>query len=111
MRIDMTMIESWLKRLSALVDKSALMLILPAFLALYFIDQPSAVTLAQWSLFALVIAGVAVIISRIVFPQIDLAKMLKEACDENNAAAGVVIGALVLFVGLVMLTLVLWAKP
>lgn len=107
----MKMLESWTRRLAALFDKSAWLLIAPAFAALYFIDAPSALTLAQWSLFALVIAGFAVVVSRIVFPQINLTRMLTEALQENNLAAGFIIAALILFVGMVMLTLAIWAKP
>lgn len=106
----MSIIEGWAKRLSALLDNSAWLLIAPAFVALYWIDSASALTLVQWSLFALVIAGVAVIISRIVFPQIEVAKLLEEV-DDHNGAAGLVIAALVVFVGLVMLVLAIWAKP
>lgn len=106
-----TTIDKWARRLAALFDLSAWMLIAPAFAALYAIDAPSAMTLAQWSLFALVLAGVAVVISRIVFPQIHLTKWLTEASRDNSTAAGLVVAALVMFVGIVMLTLAIWAKP
>ena len=105
-----TLFESWIRRLSALFDKSAWLLIAPAFIALYMIDGPSALTLAQWSLFALVISGVAVVISRIVFPQIHLTTWLRRA-EGNSHGAGLVVGAVILFVGIVMLTLAIWAKP
>lgn len=106
----MTMIESWLKRLSALVDKSALLLILPAFVILLLLDAPAAKALVQWSLFALVIAGVAVIISRVIFPQIDLNAYLKKALNGSMAGA-TVSAAIITFVGLLILAIVLWAKP
>lgn len=97
-------------RVGALFDKSAWLLMAPAFAALYAIDPAMAMTLVQWTVFGLVLSGAAIIISRIVFPQINLERLVNEANDENNAAAGIIVGAVVLFVGLVMLSLVLWAK-
>lgn len=97
-------------RLAALVDKSAWLLIAPAIAALYAIDPALAKTFAQWSIFGLVLAGVSIMISRIVFPQIELTKLVESAHTEKNAAAGLVASAVVLFVGLVILSLVIWAK-
>lgn len=97
-------------RLGALADKSAWLLMAPAIAALYAIDPAMVMTLLQWTLFGSVLAGAAVMISRIVFPQINLTEMVKDAKDENNTAAGLVVAAVVLFVGLLMLALVIWAK-
>lgn len=106
----MTMIESWLMRLAALFDKSAWLLVAPAIVALYFIDRPLALTFAQWGLFFLVLAGMAVVISRIVFPQIDLGDFLQRARD-GNPAAGMVSAAVILFVGMLLLAAaVYWIK-
>lgn len=97
-------------RLRALADKSAWLLIAPAVALLWLIDAAMARTLLQWSLYALVLAGLAIVISRVVFPQINLGQMVREAVDENNTAAGLIVGAIVLFVGMVMLALVIWSK-
>lgn len=43
-------------------------------------------------------------------PQVVLGDLLKEVTDENNTAASIVIGALIIFVGIVFYALVLWAK-
>jgi len=97
-------------RLGALADKSAWLLMAPAFAALYVIDPAMATTLAQWTVFGVVLAGAAVIISRIVFPQIKLTDLVTAAHEGGNTAAGMIVAAIVVFVGIVMLALVLWAK-
>lgn len=97
-------------RFGALFDKSAWLLIGPAFLALFFIDAAMAQTLFQWTIFGVVLAGAAVIISRLVFPQIGLTDLVESAKTENNTAAGIIVAAIILFVGIVMMSLVLWAK-
>lgn len=102
-------IKSFLRRFSFLVDKSALFLILPCAAALYFIDPAMFATLLQWVVFAPVLAGIAIIVSRVTFPQIELTKLVKEA-ELENRAAGLVVAAIILFVGITMLSLVLWAK-
>lgn len=102
-------IQSFLRRFSFLVDKSALFLIIPCAVALYFIDPAMFATLLQWVVFAPVLAGIAIIVSRVTFPQIELTKLVKEA-ELENRAAGLVVAAIILFVGITMLSLVLWAK-
>lgn len=102
-------IQSFLRRFSFLVDKSALFLIIPCAVALYFIDVAMFKTLLQWLVFAPMLAGIAIIVSRITFPQVELTKLVKEA-EIGNKAAGFVAGALIIFVGLLLLALVMWAK-
>lgn len=102
-------IQSFLRRFSFLVDKSALFLILPCAAALYFIDPAMFATLLQWVVFAPVLAGIAIIVSRVTFPQIELTRLVRQA-ELENRAAGLVVAAIILFVGITMLSLVLWAK-
>lgn len=97
------------KRTKALADKSAWMLMIPSIVALCFIDMSMLKTLLQWLVFAPVLAGVAVIVSRIVFPQIHLSTLVEET-EKGNTAAGILAAALVLFVALIVLALVMWAK-
>lgn len=105
------MLEKFLaSRFGALLDKSAWLLIGPAFLALFFIDAAMAKTLFQWTIFGIVLAGASVIISRLVFPQIRLTSLVDSAHTDKNTAAGIIVAAIILFVGIVMMSLVLWAK-
>lgn len=97
------------KRTKALADKSAWMLMIPSIVALCFIDVSMLKTLLQWLAFAPVLAGVAVIVSRVVFPQIHLTDLVDQTSQGNRAAA-ILASSLVLFVALVVIALVMWAK-
>ena len=97
------------QRLKSLFDQSAWLLMLPACLVLFLIDADMAVAVAQLTLVAMVLAGVANIVSRIAFPQLDIQHLLRLVCKDNRAAA-IVLAALVLCVGLIFLSLVLWAR-
>jgi hypothetical protein len=103
-------LESWLKRVKVFSDLSAWFLIAPAFAALWFMDPPTAKALLQWSLFGIVMAGVAVMVSRLVFPDLHLNDFIKRAYNGGIASA-IVSAAVILFVGLVFFGLVYWAKP
>lgn len=97
------------RRIKALVDTSAWILIAPSLIALFYIDKSMLATLVQWLVFAPVLAGVAVIVSRIVFPQIHLSELVRETMKGNQAAATLA-AALVVFVALLVLSLVFWAR-
>lgn len=103
-------IDSLLKRLSVLTDKSAFLLTAPFALALYFIDAAMTKTLLQWLLFAPVLAGVAVLVSRIIFPQIDLGEHA-DLAKNGSVGSGLIVAAIILFVGLLVLSLASWARP
>lgn len=100
---------SFVKRFAAFGDKSAFLLTAPFILALYFIDKALLATLLQWVLFAPVLAGVAIIVSRLTFPNIVLDEHADEA-RKGNVAAAIVVAAIVFFVAVTMIALVLWAK-
>lgn len=102
-------LEGRFLRIRALFDRSAWLLIAPALIVLFFIDASLAKTLMTWSLFGLALAGVSIVISRLVFPQIHLTSLLEQVEKENHAAA-IVVAAVILFVALVMMSLVIWAK-
>lgn len=106
----MKSLSSFFRRFTALADKSALFLIVPCAVILYFIDKSMFATLLQWLVFAPVLAGVAIIVSRVTFPQVPLTKLVEQASIEGNKAAGFVAGCLIIFVGLLVLSLVMWAK-
>ena len=103
-------LKSFFSRFKILTDKSAWALFLPAVIGLFFIDPAMVKTLLQWTIFAPALAGLSIIISRAVFPQINLSDLLKEVTDENSTAASIVIGALIIFVGILFFALVQWAK-
>jgi multisubunit Na+/H+ antiporter MnhB subunit len=103
-------LESWLKRMRVFSDLSAWFLIAPALAVLWFIDAPTAKALLQWSMFGIVMAGVGVMVSRLVFPDLHLNDFLKRAYNGGIGAA-IVSASVILFVGIVFLGLIVWAKP
>lgn len=106
----MKMLDKWKKRLGALIDLSAWMLIAPAFLILFWVDPAAAKALVQWSLFGVVMAGVAVMISRLVFPDIHLLEHVDKA-KRGSLPNAIVAASVVAFVGILFIGLILWAKP
>lgn len=97
------------KRLRAFGDKSAFLLTVPFALALYYVDAALLKTLLQWLLFGPVLAGVAIVISRIVFPHIELNEHIDQAKD-GNVASGLIVAAIILFVGLLVMSLAGWSR-
>lgn len=97
-------------RVAAVINKSALTLMIPAFLMLCYMDWALAKTMFQWSLFGIVLSGVAAMISLITFPHIELDRLMASVLDGRNTGAGLVVAAIIMFVGLLTLSLVLWAK-
>lgn len=98
------------RRLKALFDTSAWLLILPAILALLWVDDAMARTLVQWVIFAPVLAGVAIMISRIVFPQIHLTTFVQRVIDDKSGPAAAIVVGIIAFVAVIFLSLVLWAR-
>ncbi len=104
-------------RLVPLMDLSAWLLLILA-VPLMLVTAPSMLaSLVQWSVFGIALAGVAVALSRLIFPMIQLGEWLDMVKDGVNAgngdnvmpAAVVVASTMLTFVGL-FLGLVLWAK-
>jgi len=96
--------------IKALLDRAAWLLIVPVLVVLAVIDLAMVRTMVEWSLFAAVLAGFAIIISRVVFPQIKLGDLVNEA-RAGSAGAGLVAAGLLIFFGLLLLALAGWTKP
>lgn len=97
------------KRLVPFLDLSAWVLILVACVPLAFVAPSMLMTLGQWVVFALALGGIAVLLSRIIFPQIHLGGLVKLASEGNMAAA--LIASTVMFVTAIFFVgLVIWAK-
>lgn len=112
MNLDIKRLLARLKvRLLPFFDLSAWVLVIVALIPLFFIDRAMALTLVQWTLYGLALAGVAVVICRVVLPQIDLSEWVEYARDPNGppGAHWIVVGVMV-FLAITFLGLVLWAK-
>jgi hypothetical protein len=84
----------WLVRLSSLFEKSALILI---------------VTNLELMLYVLIFVGVAIIITRLVFPGFDFDKLISAVITDRNMAAALVVVAMIVFFIAVFLGLLQWA--
>jgi hypothetical protein len=102
-----------IKKIAAAVfdGRAWLLLIVPALVGLWLIDAAMVKTMTQWGAFAAVLCGVGVILTRIVFPQINVSELMTDVRYKNSTAAGLVVAALILTFGLVVVALVLWVKP
>lgn len=94
----------------ALFDANAWLLIAPVLVILFAIDPAMAKTMVQWSLYMFVLCGMVIIISRIMFPQIDLSRLVANAAS-GNAGAGLVVLGLMFFLGMFLLAIAGWSKP
>ena len=103
------LISGFARRIAVFADKSAFLLIGPFSGVLYLVDGAMLVTLVEWLIFAPILAGVGIIVSRLIFPHVPLTVLVKEAL-QGNLAAGVVAGALIVFVGFLLISLVLWTN-
>lgn len=72
-------------------------------------DPVMAKTVLQWVLLFGVFAGITVIVSRHVLPQVDLGAQIR-AAYAGNVGAGLVVLGLLIFMSALILAVVLWAK-
>lgn len=72
-----------------------------------WINLPVAATVFQTAGLVFMLFGLQIIASIIVWPQVDMGRLLTEAMTGNRAAANVLLG-LMIFNGLSMIALVLW---
>jgi hypothetical protein len=93
----------------ALLNPSVWFLILPAVLALYCVDPAMVRTMLEWTIYVLVLAGISIIVSMVVFPQVKVDDLI-DAVGKGSNPAAIVLSALILFVGIVFIGIVLWAK-
>ena len=96
------------ERVRALVDRSAWLLIVMGALILGATDYRLLMTLVQWTAFALVLAGVSIVVSRVVFPSVNLGELI-ERMRSGELPAAVVAAALLVFVGMLFNGIVQWA--
>ncbi|EJM1834478.1 hypothetical protein Q6I89_004358 [Salmonella enterica] len=97
------------KRTRALGDKSAWFMMMPSIVLLWLIDASLFKTIIEWLIIAPLITGFAVMLSRLVFPHVHLGELVDESI-QGNKAAGIVVAGLMIFCGLLILALMLWAR-
>lgn len=97
------------ERLGSLLDKSAWIMMVIGVTILGLSDFEMLVTLVKWISFTFIVAAVSIFMSRITFSSVDFKEFL-EMVRKGNVAAGLVMGAVVLYVGIVGLSVIIWAK-
>jgi hypothetical protein len=99
----------WLKRIAALFDKSALLLIVPAVALLYRIYPPIIQTNLELSLYVAIFVGMTIILTILAFPQINIELLIRSVLEEKNLAAALVVVAMIVFFIAIFLGLLQWA--
>lgn len=97
-------------RLIPLLDISAWVLLITSAVPMLLLNPAMVVTLITWTAYGIALAGISVMLNRLVLPQIKLDAFLREALNNGNVAAGIVVAAVLLLLGIFFLGLVLWAK-
>lgn len=97
------------QRVAPFYDPTAWVLILICAGGVSLFDPVLAKTIVQWVLLFGVFAGVAVIISRHVLPQVSLTAHV-EAALAGNVGAGLVVLAVCILLSFLVLSLTLWGK-
>ena len=97
-------------RVAPFYDPTAWILIIICAGGVWLFDPVLARTILQWVLLFGLFAGVAVIISQHIFPQIDLTAHVKAALEQANTAAGMVVLGICLFMSFLVLALTIWGK-
>lgn len=98
------------KRITPFFDLSAWVLLIVSAIPLAVIDRPMFDTLVQWTVFAIALAGISVVLCRLLLPQIDLTAYLAEA-KKGSVSAAIVVFSVAFLLSALFMGLVLWAKP
>lgn len=97
-------------RVSPFYDPTAWILIALCAGGVWLFDPVMAKTLLQWVLLFGVFAGIAVIISRHVLPQIRLTAAVEKAMEDNPVAASILVFSVTIFLSALVIALTLWGK-
>ncbi len=105
------------KRLAPFFDLTSWVLFAITLVPLYLVAPAMVTTLVQWVAFGVALAGVTVVLSRIMAPMINLAELYHLVMhDEDDYprsrryCAAALIVAVLLFMGMLFIGLVLWAS-
>jgi hypothetical protein len=98
--------RDWFFRGLSLLNKSALLLILPAFALLYWLMPSAVLTIVQWAVYVPIFAGVAVIVSLLAFPQVKAQELISQVAS-GNVASAIVLVALMAFYATIFVSLLI----
>lgn len=104
------MLKRLLSRFRPFIDPSVLILLLVSAGPLLVLDRPMALTLLQWSLFVLAVGAITNLLSMVMLPEVKVVDLYRRVLVNGELAPAVLLGSLILFMGLVFLGGVLWAR-
>lgn len=102
-------IERLKPRLRPFTDLTAWVLLIVSSVPLLFIDRAMFVTLIEWTLYAIALAGIAVFLSRVLLPHVRLSLWLQRAWEGDRAAAFVA-SSVIMFLAVIFIGVVIWAR-
>ena len=91
-------------RLTSLKDPGAWTLIVDNWI----INLPLAITIMQTAGLIFTIAGIQILVSRLVWPKISVTTLIDAVQDKNSTAAGITMLGLFVYNGLTTIALVIW---
>ena len=97
-------------RIAPFYDPTAWALIVICAGGVALFDPVMAKTILQWVLMFGVFAGVAVIISRHVLPQISLTAAVETAMKDNPVASAILVLSVAIFLSTLVYALTIWGK-
>lgn len=74
----------------------------------WFINLPLAITIMQTAGLIFTIAGIQILVSRLVWPNISVSKLIDSVQDKDSTAAGLTMFGLFVYNGLTTIALVIW---
>ncbi len=96
-------------RLYPLLDLSAWCLIITAAIPLALFQPSMLITLGTWTAYGIALAGISIMLNRLVLPMVRLQKWL-ELAREGNVAAAIVVAAVLALYGILFIGMIIWAK-
>lgn len=88
-------------------DSRVYLLIVPATIILFLIDDVLAKTWLQWGVVLPIIAGITLILRKILFNTLDLSSAIEKAC-ETPGGSGHVVMAVAIVMAAVLVSATLW---
>lgn len=93
--------------LKSMQDSRIFLLIFPATFLLYLIDPVMTETWMQWGLVVFAVAGITLMLRKILFNTFDMSAAIEKAC-ESSAGAGQVVMAVAVVMASIMVSVTLW---
>lgn len=88
-------------------DSRIFLLIFPATILLWFLDPVLTETWMQWGLVIFAVAGLSLLLRKILFNTFDMSAAIEKAV-ESSAGAGQVVMAVAIVMASIMLSVTLW---